>query len=162
MSCFSHVSQLLIKHSVHPHVQAVAAAWCLCSATRSLLRSSWKETYRAQWSTFSRSKVFTEFSVTERTKALRGSQRLSSVPSQNHQCAYLLGVSAGTRKQYRKSPRCCWVLRPPGDSEKWEADVNQHVGATGMPRHHERLKSEEPLSGKKSYSKRSYGETQTV
>lgn len=58
------------------------------------LRSAWKETYRAQQSTYSHSMVFTELFVTEATKALQGPKRLSLCsalglpPSPNHQFAH--------------------------------------------------------------------------
>ena len=119
-----------------------------CSASQyerpSLLRSAWKETYRAHiqthWSLHN--------SLWQRQQRLSGEPRgflpvctgfnpLPKLPV--WRC--FVAASTCTRKQLQKlPPRCCWVLQPPGDSEKWEADVNQHVGASGMPRHRERLR----------------------
>lgn len=74
--------------------------------------SAWKETYRAQRGTYSSSTVFPEHSVTETTKALRGTRRLSSVlrracpPLPKQPVCLFVGASTGTRKQYKKLP-CC-------------------------------------------------------
>lgn len=66
----------------------------------------------------------------------------------------LCGASTDKRKRYEKLLRCCFVLQPPEDSEKWEADVNQHVGAS--------WKNVLKFNGEETYSKRSCEETPTT
>lgn len=76
--------------------------------------------------------VFTELLVTQTTKDLQGPESLLLFHAGfvlPPQIIGLKGASTGTVKQCDKSPCCIWALQPPGDSENWEADVNQHVGA---------------------------------